>query len=103
MSRAPNRILLQTTIVPSDDDWSIARFSRLSELLVSQIGTDGEPLYQVTARDRGPLTAPDPVLSALDRSDFDELWLFGVDVGNGLTPADCDAISRFRRVAAAYW
>ena len=97
MSPAPKRILLQTTIVPSEDDWSVARFSRLSELLASQIGTDGEPLYQVTARDRGPPTAPDPVLSALDRSDFDELWLFGVDVGNGLTPADCDAISRFRR------
>ena len=37
------------------------------------------------------------VLSTIDRSDFDELWLFAVDVGDGLTPEDCAAISRFRR------
>ena len=47
MSRVPNRILLQTTIVPTEDDWSIVRFSRLSELLASQIGDDGERAYQV--------------------------------------------------------
>jgi hypothetical protein len=36
------------------------------------------------------------VLSKLDGSDYDQLWLFAVDVGNGLTLDDCGAISRFR-------
>ena len=36
------------------------------------------------------------MLSVLDATDFDELWLFGVDPGNGLTAADCRGISRFR-------
>lgn len=96
MSTAPIKILLQTTIVPTEDDWSIARFSRLADLLASEAGADGRPLYEVTARDRGPVDAPDPVLSTLDGSDYDQLWLFAVDVGNGLTPEDCGAISRFR-------
>ncbi len=47
--------------------------------------------------DRDPLGAPDSVLSALDNSGFDEMWLFAVDVGDGLTPEDCEAITRFRR------
>ena len=51
----------------------------------------------MTARDRDPLGAPDRVLSRLDSSEFDQLWLFAVDVGDGLAPEDCAAISRFRR------
>lgn len=97
MSRAPIKILLQTTIVATEDDWSIARFSQLAKLLAAEVGDDGQNLYDVTARDRGPLHAPDPVLSTLDKSDIDQLWLFGVDIGDGLTPRDCDAISRFRQ------
>ena len=95
MNRAPIKILLQTTIVPTKDDWSIARFSQLAELLAAEVGEDGRTLYDVTARDRGPIDAADPVLSRLDKSDFDQLWLFAVDVGDGLTPQDCRAISRF--------
>jgi hypothetical protein len=38
-------------------------------------------------RDRESLGAPDSVLSTLDHSPFDEMWLFAVDVGNGLTAA----------------
>ena len=41
--------------------------------------------------------APDPVLSDLDRSDYDQLWLFAVDTGDGLDPKDCAGISRFRK------
>jgi hypothetical protein len=96
MNSAPIRILLQTTIVPTEDDWSIARFSRLAALLAEAVGEDGRPLYEVTARDRGPTDSPDPLLSALDESAFDQLWLFAVDTGSGLTPEDCAAISRFR-------
>src|SRR6185503_9377119 len=39
----------------------------------------------------------DPVLSSLDRTDFDELWLFAVDTGNGLSVSDCQGITRFRQ------
>ena len=93
----PNKVLLQTTIPTAADDWSIARFSRLGALLAEQRDADGNPLYAVTARDRDPLGQPDSLLSALDRSDFDQLWLFAVDTGDGLTKEDCAAISRFRR------
>jgi hypothetical protein len=87
----PIRILLQTTIAPTVDDWHIGRFSLLSAHL------SNEPGFFVTARDRDPPGAPDGVLSRLDTSDFDQLWLFAVDVGDGLTSEDCAGISRFRR------
>jgi hypothetical protein len=95
MGRTPIKILLQTTITPTEDNWSIARFSQLAKLLAAEVGDDDQALYEVTARDRGPLNAPDSVLSTLDKSDFDQLWLFAVDGGDGLTPEDSDAISRF--------
>jgi len=91
----PIRILLQTTIPTTKDDWSIARFSALAEVLRRQTGDQGQPLFDVTARDRDPLGAPDSLLEKLDQSDFDQMWLFAVDTGNGLTPEDCAAISRF--------
>lgn len=84
------KILLQTTIVPTHDDWSIARF----ELLTSCLRDQG---FEVTARDRATSDTPDPVLATLDRSDFDEMWLFAVDTGSGLGVAECEAISAFRR------
>ena len=90
------QILLQTTIPTTQDDWSIARFSHLADFLRRQTDAQGNPLFDVTARDRDPLGAPDSLLSKLDQSDFDELWLFAVDTGNGLTPEDCAGISRFR-------
>ena len=93
----PKKILMQTTIPTTEDDWSIARFSRLGALLRDQRDDRGGPLYDVTMRDRDPLGQPDSVLSTIDESDFHQLWLFAVDTGDGLTEADCDAISRFRR------
>ncbi len=97
MARQPIRILLQTTIPPTADDWGIARFSLLTQLLHEARDGDGRPFFTVTARDRDPPGAPDPVLSTLDVQPFDELWLFAVDTGDGLAPADCDGITRFRR------
>jgi hypothetical protein len=97
MSTAPIKILLQTTIPTTADDWSIARFSLLARHLGEQRDSAGSPVFTVTARDRDPLGAPDRVLAKLDTSDFDQLWLFAVDVGNGLTSEDCEGISRFRR------
>jgi hypothetical protein len=93
----PIRILLQTTIPTVADDWHIGRFSMLRDYLAGLSGDDGAPLFAVTARDRGTPGVPDPVLSTIDRSDFDELWLFAVDTGDGLTPQDCAAIGRFRK------
>ena len=97
MAVLPIKVLLQTTIPTTADDWSIARFSLLTAFLRDQRDGDGAPVFDVTARDRTPLGAPDPVLASLGESDFDEAWLFAVDVGNGLTEADCVGISQFRR------
>src|ERR1700761_1764926 len=90
------KILLQTTIVPTADDWSIARFQLLDRFLSQQRDLRGAPLFEVTARDRAS-EGDDPVLSTLDRSDFDEMWLFAVDTGSGLTPAERESIAAFRR------
>jgi hypothetical protein len=91
----PIRILLQTTIVPTADDWNITRFSLLHEFLEGLRDEQGRALCQVDARDRGPVDRPDPVLSTLDKSSYDELWLFAVDTGDGLHEDDCAAITRF--------
>lgn len=93
----PIRILLQTTIPTTEDDWHIGRFGLLHDYLAGLRDADDAPLFEVTARDRDPLGAPDSVLSQLDRSPFDEMWLFAVDTGDGLTTEDCIAISRFRQ------
>lgn len=93
----PIRILLQTTIPTTLDDWHIGRFSLLREYLAGLRAEDGSVLFEITARDRDPNGAPDSVLSRLDSSEFDELWLFAVDAGNGLTIEDCEAITRFRQ------
>lgn len=92
----PINVLLQTTIESTPNDWHIGRFSMLRDYLASLTGPDATPLFAVTARDRDPIGSPDAVLSTLDRSDFDELWLFAVDVGNGLHEQDRAGILRFR-------
>ena len=86
------KILLQTTIPFTEDDWHIGRFSLLTDHLRSLDGVD-----VVTRNRKTDAEGNDPVLSTLDASDFDELWLFAVDVGNGLTPIDCAGITRFRQ------
>jgi hypothetical protein len=94
----PIRILLQTTIPAIDDDWNINRFSLLGEHLSSLTDDGGQLLCEVTARNRETNEeGDDRVLSRLDTSDFDELWLFAVDAGDGLTVADCQGITRFRQ------
>jgi len=92
----PARILLQTTIPHVEDDWHIGRFSTLRTHLSGLNGRDRLPLFEVVARDRDPLGKPDSVLSKLDKLNFDELWLFAVDTGDGLTAEDCEGISKFR-------
>jgi hypothetical protein len=92
------KILLQTTIPSIEDDWNINRFSMLREHLSSLRDDQGRALYDVTSRDReANEDENDNLLSSLDTSDFDELWLFAVDQGNGLSVADCEGITRFRQ------
>jgi hypothetical protein len=94
----PIRILLQTTIPATEDDWNIERFSLLRAHLRSIKDETGHSLYEVIARNRETnAEGNDAVLSALDTADFDELWLFAVDTGDGLSVADCQGITRFRQ------
>jgi hypothetical protein len=96
--KRPIRILLQTTIPAVEDDWHIGRFSLLNEHLSGLRDAEGHLLCEVTSRDRETNTgADDELLSRLDTTDFDELWLFAVDTGDGLTEADCKGITRFRQ------
>jgi hypothetical protein len=75
--KRPIRILLQATIPKSEDDWTIERFSLLRDYLASLKDEAENPLCEVTARNRES-NEDDPVLSNLNRSNFDELWLFAV-------------------------
>jgi hypothetical protein len=83
------KILMQTTIPFAADDWNIGRFSLLQELLSKE--------HEVVARNRDTGPGLDAILASLDTSDFDQLWLFAVDTGDGLRKAECRAISDFRR------
>ena len=92
------KILLQTTIPYTEDDWHIGRFSLLTEHIRSLKDADGNALYDVTTRNRETnADGVDPVLNSLDESDYDQLWLFALDLGDGLTPDECAAITRFRK------
>ena len=94
----PIHILLQTTIPFVEDDWNIGRFSLLREHLASIKNGDDTPAYKITARNREVNSeGNDVVLSVLDTTDVDELWIFAVDTGDGLTEADCKGISRFHQ------
>ncbi|PYT00250.1 MAG: hypothetical protein DMF65_08620 [Acidobacteria bacterium] len=95
---SPIRILLQTTIPATEDDWHVGRFSLLAEHLRGLKDAEGRALCEVTARNRETnADGDDEVLSRLDSTDFDELWLFAVDAGDGLSVADCQGITRFRQ------
>jgi hypothetical protein len=84
-----SRILLQTTIAANPDDWDINRFS----LLADELRAAG---HEVVARNRANRGDDDPVLSRVDELGYDQLWLMAVDVGDGLTDVDVEAILRFR-------
>ena len=92
------KILLQTTIPYNEDDWHIGRFSLLHNQLSSLKDEHGDPLFEVTSRNREANEAgDDALLSKLDSTDFDEVWIFAVDSGDGLSKADCQGITRFRQ------
>jgi hypothetical protein len=84
-------VLIQTTTPLRPDDWSVDSLTLLREELEAQG-------VSVTARNREAVDGgPDPVIARIDRSDFDELWLFALDVDGGITADECAAIERFRR------
>ena len=90
------RILFKTTIPRAADDWHIGRFSLLLQQVESLQDDRSAQVFSVTARDRmTDADGDDPDLVNLPDSDFDELWLFAVDVGAGLSAADASAIRRF--------
>ena len=96
--KKPVKILLQTTIPYTENDWHIGRFSLLRAHLASLKDENGGRLYDVTARDiEKDADGNDEILSRLYETDFDELWLFAVDTGDGLTKTDCAGITRFRQ------
>lgn len=82
------KILVQTTIVDTADDWNVGRFSQLADEL-RRAG------HEVVARNRDDAEV-DPVLSCLDEVEIDEVWLLAVDTGGGLSPEDAAGILRFR-------
>ncbi len=93
MHDGPVKILLQTTIHPTEDDWSIARFSRLGALLSAAKTPSRDAMYEVTMRDRDPLGIPGSVLSKLDQSDYGRTmalcrrrrrWAYGVGLRSDL-------------------
>lgn len=92
------KILLQTTIPFTEDDWHIGRFSLLADHLRSMRDANGTSLYEVITRDReANADGSDDVLLGLPDSDVDQVWLFAVDNGNGLSKKDCAAITAFRQ------
>lgn len=94
----PIRILMQTTIPFAEDDWHIGRFSLLQAELAALKDGGGNALCAVTTRNReSDAAGNDPILSNLDATDFNELWLFAIDTGDGLTVGDCQGITRFRQ------
>jgi hypothetical protein len=89
------KILIQTTIPANSDDWSVARFGQLAACLSRLRDKSDNRNFDVIMRDRDAIGRPDSILSTLDQQPFDELWLFAVDEGSGLTREDCEGISRF--------
>src|SRR5690606_27398829 len=83
-------ILLQTTIDDVPDDWNIGRFSHLAEFLSQLRDEQGRLAFEVTARNRAACGKPDPVLSNLHDSGYQQLWLLAVDGGDGLAAEDCE-------------
>ncbi|MEO8604938.1 MAG: hypothetical protein ABI629_20390 [bacterium] len=84
------RILLKTTIPFAADDWHIGRFALLRQHL-SSLG------HAVEAHDRlADGRGDDAQLVDLAAAPIDQLWLFAVDIGGGLTAADCAGIEAFR-------
>lgn len=93
-----DRILIKTTIPHWQDDWHVGRFSLLKAHLEGLKGSGGDILFDVTARNReADAAGDDPDLVGLATSEFDQLWLFAVDVNDAITERDARGVQAFRR------
>ena len=93
----PLRVLIQASIPYRADDWNVGRFSLLAAHLAALRDIDGTTLVSVVTRNREPDSADrDPFLLGLSRTDFDEVWLLGVDGGVGLNAEECGVIDAFQ-------
>jgi hypothetical protein len=81
------KILLQTTILEAVDDWNVGRFSKLAATLAQE--------HSVTTRNLERTGGVDQTLANLKDSDFDQVWILGVDGGNGLNSEEIAGISRY--------
>jgi len=90
-------IRLRTTIVTTREDWSVARIELLADFLREEKDGFRTALFAIATSDTEPLESADPLLSILDREDFDAMWLAAIDTGAGLRPEECEAISQSRR------
>jgi hypothetical protein len=100
----PISILLQTTIRHDENNWDIERFSMLRDLMSGLLDGNMKQLATVTARDREPdADGNDPVLSSIAYSNYDQVWVIGVDAAPdpGRSNADCRALTEFRRAGGA--
>src|SRR4029453_4100571 len=57
----------------------------------------GQPVSVIARNREASPGRPDALLAGIDVSDFDELWIFALDAGDGLTAEESAAIHRFRR------
>ena len=83
------RILVKTTIPYAEDDWHVGRFS----LLLQTLADEG---HVVVGRDRSSAEGDDLDLADAAEGYYDQIWLLGIDGGNGLTAADLQAVAKFR-------
>jgi hypothetical protein len=91
------RVLVQTTIPPTTDDWHVGRFSLLTDHLSSTRWPDGTGI-DVTARNlERDASGVDRVLASLPGTAFDVLWLLAVDVGGGLVAKECAGVEAFQK------
>lgn len=85
-------ILIKNTVAARPDDWSVDGLTVLQ-------GTLRAAGFSVSARDRG--ATPDPDLIHLHESGVNQLWLFALDKGDGLTVDEAAGIQRFQQRGGA--
>jgi hypothetical protein len=92
------RLLLKTTIPPTEDDWHVGRFSLLRDFLRSRQSGEGQPQYEVAARDRlETKSGSDMDLESAAHGAFDQIWLIAADATGALTADDVGHLQEFRK------
>ena len=86
MPGSPIKVLLQTTIPTTADDWIYRAFQSARTILARAAAPRRAPVRGDDARPRKSWRTRSRALHARSER-FDEMWLFAVDVGDGLTAA----------------